>query len=106
MLLKSKRFEGATDTTTGLLKTYIVMSVSYPHVFKAAQAELDKICGDHPPTADDLFRSEYVKAMCKETLRWYGMFAFGILDIFFLSSLYLCTFSLIRPPPSIHCESR
>lgn len=96
------RFEGATDTTTGLLMTYIVMSVSYPHIFKAAQAELDKICGDHPPTADDLSRSEYVKAMCKETLRWYGMFAFGVLKkrlFFFFGSFLTVLYFLIRPSP-------
>ncbi|GJJ15587.1 hypothetical protein Clacol_009865 [Clathrus columnatus] len=70
-MLAGTMFEGATDTTTGLLMTFIVMSVSYPHVFKTAQAELDKVCGDHSPTVHDLSRSEYLKAVCKETLRWF-----------------------------------
>ncbi|GJJ15858.1 hypothetical protein Clacol_010136 [Clathrus columnatus] len=77
-MLAGTMFEGATDTTAGLMWTFMILSVSHPDYYKKAQEELDKLCGDTPPTLEDFERCEYVRAYCKEVLRWYGKFASGL----------------------------
>jgi len=71
------RFEAGTDTTAAALCTFILAAITYPEVFKAAQAEVDRVCGDHWPTMDDFDHLEYVRAMCKETFRWRTVTAGG-----------------------------
>jgi cytochrome P450 len=44
--------------------------VLYPEVAKAAQKELDLICGNRLPTLDDEPHVPYIRACVKETMRW------------------------------------
>ena len=74
------RFEAGTDTTAAALCTFILAAITYPEVFKTAQAEVDRVCGDHWPTMDDFDHLEYVRAMCKETFRWRTVTAGGKFD--------------------------
>ena len=71
------RFEAGTETTAAALSTFMLAAIAYPEVFKTAQAEVDRVCGDHWPTMDDFDHLEYVRAMCKETLRWRTVSAGG-----------------------------
>jgi cytochrome P450 len=71
------RFEAGTDTTAAVISTFVLAAISYPQAFKAAQAEVDSVCGDNPPTMSEFERCEYVRAMCKETLRWRTVTAGG-----------------------------
>ena len=64
------RFEAGTETTAAALCSFILAAIAYPEVFKTAQAEVDRVCGAHWPTMGDFDHLEYVRAMCKETLRW------------------------------------
>ncbi|KIM76772.1 hypothetical protein PILCRDRAFT_825997 [Piloderma croceum F 1598] len=76
--LAGTMFEAGTDTTAAALCTFILAAITYPEVFKTAQAEVDRVCGDHWPTMDDFDQLEYVRAMCKETFRWRTVTAGGL----------------------------
>ncbi|KIM77257.1 hypothetical protein PILCRDRAFT_825599 [Piloderma croceum F 1598] len=52
-------FEAGTGKTAAALCTFILAAIAYPEVFKTAQAEVDRVCGDHWPTMDDFYHLEY-----------------------------------------------
>lgn len=52
--------------------------VIFPEVAKAAQMELDRVCGDRLPSLDDLSDLPYIHACVKESLRWMPGFMLGI----------------------------
>lgn len=71
------RFEAGTDTTSAALSTFILAAITYPQVFTTAQKEVERVCGDQPPSMSHFEPLEYVRAMCKETLRWRTVTAGG-----------------------------
>ncbi|KAF8518571.1 cytochrome P450, partial [Gautieria morchelliformis] len=76
--LAGTMFEAGTDTTAAAISTFVLAAISYPEVFKTAQAEVVSVCGDNPPTMAEFEQCEYVRAMCKETLRWRTVTAGGL----------------------------
>lgn len=42
----------------------------FPEVAKAAQQQLDEVCGDRLPTLEDQAQLPYIRACVKESLRW------------------------------------
>lgn len=44
--------------------------VLFPEVVKAAQEELDRVCGDRFPTLDDEMNLPYIRGCVKESMRW------------------------------------
>lgn len=42
----------------------------FPNVAKAAQEELDRVCGDDFPNIDDMSNLPYIRGLIKESLRW------------------------------------
>ncbi|KAI3393066.1 hypothetical protein diail_4775 [Diaporthe ilicicola] len=63
--------EAGSDTTAATLIGFMQAMVLYPSVQKQAQLEIDKICGsDRLPTLEDWESLPYVRACCKEALRW------------------------------------
>lgn len=42
----------------------------FPEVVKAAQAELDRVCGDRLPDLNDLPELPYIRGCMKESMRW------------------------------------
>ncbi|KAF8577323.1 cytochrome P450 [Ramaria rubella] len=76
--LAGTMFEAGTDTTAAALSTFVLAAVTHPDAYKAAQTEVDLVCGDHSPTLDDFERCEYVRALCKETFRWRTVTAGGL----------------------------
>ena len=70
LALTSIRFEAGTDTTSSALATFILAAIANPQVLIAAQKEVDEVCGEEPPSMAHFQALEYVRAVCKETLRW------------------------------------
>lgn len=64
------RFEAGTDTTGSSLATFVLASITHPDVYLKAQEEVDRVCGDQPPSMSHFESLEYIRAMVKETLRW------------------------------------
>jgi hypothetical protein len=53
------------------MSSLVLALALYPQVQKQAQAELDLVVGrDRLPTFDDRPRLPYIKAICRELLRW------------------------------------
>lgn len=64
-------FGAGSDTTASTLCSAFLALVTHPSVLRAAQAELDSVVGtDRTPTFADEQRLPYLRALCKETLRW------------------------------------
>jgi hypothetical protein len=52
--------------------------VIFPAVAKAAQEELDRVCGDRTPDLNHVPNLPYIRACAKESLRWMPGFMLGI----------------------------
>ncbi|KAI1877108.1 uncharacterized protein JN550_001180 [Neoarthrinium moseri] len=68
--------EAGSDTTAAQLVGFVQAMVLFPEVQKAAQRELDKVCGDRLPTLDD--KLPYIRCCVKECLRWMPTAILGI----------------------------
>lgn len=56
---------------SGAMAWFWLAIVAFPEVQKKAQAELDEVVGRHRlPTFADYDRLPYIRAICKESLRW------------------------------------
>ncbi|KAI1380627.1 cytochrome P450 [Hypoxylon crocopeplum] len=62
--------EAGSDTTASTLVGFVQAMVIFPEVPKAAQAELDRVCGDRIPDLNDLPDLPYIRGCMKETMRW------------------------------------
>ncbi|KAA1471007.1 cytochrome P450 [Dentipellis sp. KUC8613] len=51
--------------------------VSHPQVFKTVQDEITRVCGNQTPSTDNFGALEYVRATCKEVLRWRTVVVMG-----------------------------
>lgn len=64
-------FGAGSDTTASTLCSAFLGVVTHPSVLEAAQKELDAVVGpDRMPTFADETSLPYIRALCKETLRW------------------------------------
>ena len=64
-------FGAGSDTTASTLCSAFLGLITHPQVLKAAQAELDSVVGpDRTPIFADEQNLPYLRALCKETLRW------------------------------------
>jgi cytochrome P450 len=52
--------------------------VLFPEVARAAQEELDRVCGDRFPTLDDWDSLPYIRGCIKESLRWMPTAVLGV----------------------------
>jgi cytochrome P450 len=68
----------ASDITAATLTAFIKAMVLYPNVQRAAQAEVDKICGYRMPSQDDHNDMPYIHALIKEICRWMPVARLGI----------------------------
>lgn len=62
--------EAGSDTTAATLSGFMQALLIYPEVVKAAQTEIDRVCGDRLPDLNDLSALQYVRGCMKESLRW------------------------------------
>lgn len=64
-------FGAGSDTTASTLCSAFLALVTHPEVLKKAQSELDRVVGSkRTPTFEDESKLPYIRALCKETLRW------------------------------------
>ncbi|TPX12326.1 uncharacterized protein E0L32_006973 [Thyridium curvatum] len=64
-------FGAGSDTTASTMCSAFLALITHPETLRAAQAELDEVVGpDRTPTFDDEASLPYVRALCKEVLRW------------------------------------
>jgi cytochrome P450 len=64
-------FGAGSDTTASTLCSAFLALITHPRVLKAAQKELDTIIGpSRTPTFADEPSLPYIRALCKEVLRW------------------------------------
>ncbi|KAK7745568.1 hypothetical protein SLS53_003068 [Cytospora paraplurivora] len=70
--------QAGSETTATILIGFVQAMVIFPEVAKAAQAQLDAICGDRMPDLDDWDKLPYIRACAKESLRWMPGFFLGI----------------------------
>ncbi|TFY61568.1 hypothetical protein EVG20_g7005 [Dentipellis fragilis] len=75
--LAGSLFEAGTETTSSSLVIFIMAMVSHPQVFKTVQDEVTRVCGNQPPSTDNFEALEYVRATCKEVLRWRTVVVMG-----------------------------
>ncbi|KAE8448174.1 hypothetical protein EG329_009778 [Mollisiaceae sp. DMI_Dod_QoI] len=64
-------FGAGSDTTASTMCSAILAFVTHPAVLDVAHAELDAVIGsERTPTFDDETSLPYLRALCKEVLRW------------------------------------
>ncbi|TFY63436.1 hypothetical protein EVJ58_g3254 [Rhodofomes roseus] len=63
----SALYAGASDTTVGILISFVLLMTLHPEVQRRAQEEVDRVCEGRLPTWDDEPNMPYVGAMIKET---------------------------------------
>ncbi|KAH7380908.1 cytochrome P450 [Cadophora sp. MPI-SDFR-AT-0126] len=72
-------FGAGSETTNSTLHSAVNTFVTHPHVQHAAQAEIDKVVGQHrSPTFGDQANLPYIDALVKEILRWRPAAVFGV----------------------------
>ncbi|KAH8198291.1 hypothetical protein TruAng_007541 [Truncatella angustata] len=62
--------EAGSDTTSSTLIGFLQALLIFPEVVQAAQAEIDRVCGDRLPDLNDLPDLPYIRGCMKESLRW------------------------------------
>lgn len=70
--------QGGLSSTMETLTGFVKAMVMFPNVAKAAQAELDRICGGRMPELDDWPDLCYVRGCIKEALRWFPASPLGV----------------------------
>lgn len=64
-------FGAGSDTTASTMCSAFLALVTHPEALRAAHAELDDVVGpERCPTFEDEARLPYLRAFCKEVLRW------------------------------------
>ncbi|KAF5558957.1 cytochrome p450 [Fusarium mexicanum] len=76
--LSGSLLQAGSETTASILIGFVQAMVIFPAVAKTAQAEIDRVCGDHLPSLDDMSDLPYIHACMKESLRWMPGFMLGI----------------------------
>lgn len=66
------------ETTTYTLMGFVQAMVIFPGVWRTAQAELDRVCGDRIPSLEDEPDLPYIRCIMKETLRWMPTAPLGV----------------------------
>ncbi|KAH9967250.1 cytochrome P450 [Russula dissimulans] len=64
-------YAAGADTSTAVMKTFIVAMLLYPDIQKKVQAELDSFVGrERLPNFEDRPNLPFIDAVCKEVTRW------------------------------------
>ncbi|KAF5325955.1 hypothetical protein D9611_000766 [Ephemerocybe angulata] len=72
-------YAAAEETTLAYLHTFVLAMVLHPEVLKKAQAEMDRVVGNHRlPTMEDQESLPYFECVLKEVLRWNPVVPLGM----------------------------
>jgi len=63
-------FSARQETTAAMLQSIVFSLLLHPEVMRRAQAELDDVVDDRPPTFSDKDNLPYILAVIKEVSRW------------------------------------
>jgi cytochrome P450 len=67
-----------SQTTAAILVGFVQALIIFPEVVKAAQEELDRVCGDRLPELDDMENLPYIRGCIKESFRWMPTTLLGV----------------------------
>ncbi len=70
--------QAGSETTMATLLGFVQAMVIFPDVSKAAQAEIDSVCGDRLPSVEDWKDLAYIRGCIKESLRWMPTTILGV----------------------------
>ena len=70
--------QAGSETTSAILVGFVQAMVIFPEVAKAAQAELDRVCGDRLPDLNDVPNLPYIRGCIKESCRWMPTDVLGV----------------------------
>jgi len=71
-------FMAGQESSHTVLRVFALAMLHHPHIAQAAQAQLDAVCGNQPPTFDDQERLPYIQSVVKETMRWKVIAVLGL----------------------------
>jgi len=72
-------YAGGTDTTSSVLRTFLLAMTLFPDAQRKCQEEIDRVVGkDRLPDFDDREHLPYIEAIYKECLRWHQPLPLGI----------------------------
>ncbi|KAH9837060.1 cytochrome P450 [Rhodofomes roseus] len=84
----SALYAGASDTTVGILISFVLLMTLHPEVQRRAQEEVDRVCEGRLPTWDDEPNMPYVGAMIKEVMRWNPVAPLGLPHVVTQDDMY------------------
>lgn len=76
--ISGSMLEAGSDTTWSTLVGWVQAMVIYPDVAKAAQEEIDRVCGDRLPELEDEPNMQYIRGCVKESMRWMPTAILGV----------------------------
>ncbi|EED21265.1 cytochrome P450, putative [Talaromyces stipitatus ATCC 10500] len=76
--LSGSLLQAGSETTAAILIGFFQAMLVFPEVAKAAQTEVDRVCGDRIPDLNDFPDMPYIRACMKESLRWMPATALGV----------------------------
>ncbi|KAL4254416.1 cytochrome P450 family protein [Abortiporus biennis] len=72
-------YGAGTETSANIFTEFILVMVKYPHIFKKAQEEIDRVIGfDRLPDFDDRESLPYLNCVIKELYRWHPPTPLGV----------------------------
>lgn len=78
MYMSGVLLEGGTDSAAMQLHSFVLAMLLFPDVQKESQREIDRVCVDRLPKAEDEFSLPFVRACVKETFRWLPVAIIGL----------------------------
>ncbi|EXF74266.1 hypothetical protein CFIO01_10972 [Colletotrichum fioriniae PJ7] len=76
-ILSTALIVASADTSRMTTWSFVEAMMQFPEAQARAQAEIDKVVGDRPPTYEDYARIPYVRMLLKEVWRWRPPVALG-----------------------------
>ncbi|KAK1445674.1 hypothetical protein CMEL01_09917 [Colletotrichum melonis] len=76
-ILSSALIVASADTSRMTTWSFVEAMLQFPEAQARAQAEIDKVVGDRPPTYEDYARIPYIRMLLKEVWRWRPPVALG-----------------------------
>ncbi|KAG7082534.1 cytochrome p450 [Colletotrichum scovillei] len=76
-ILSTALIVASADTSRMTTWSFVEAMLQFPEAQARAQAEIDKVVGDRPPTYEDYARIPYIRMLLKEVWRWRPPVALG-----------------------------
>lgn len=70
--------QAAAETTLATITGFVQAMVIFPEAAQAAQAEIDRVCGDRAPRIEDWNDLKCIRGCIKESMRWMPATILGV----------------------------